>query len=451
MYKEKPSVLFQKYAVPQMVGLLLNSVYLIVDGIFIGNRLGRGAMAAAAVSVPAIEILIALALAVSSGAGIIISRHLGRKERKEANGIFNLSVIVLGAMGILIVVLGNIFIHPLAVLLGATPDIHGEAVTYLWYILTFSPFLLFSFLLSGLVRNDNRPKLAMIALTVGSLSNILLDYVFMYPMNMGIGGAALATALGPIFSVLILLPHFLRKKGFLFFAKCKGTLKSIQRIFTLGFPAFIMEFSIGIVTFIYNFFIIRYGYGEIGLASYLMIGYIALIILTIFLGAAQGLQPIFSYYDGAGEFSQSRALLSFSKKMVLFIGIFCYVLVVVFSKGFFSLFSPGDWELAAFTHKIAVVYFCGFLFAGYNILMISYWQSVNRTKSALLISLMRSVIVLPLLMLVLPVFRGNSLIWICHSVSEAVSAAAALLLYLHVPKIQRIKLSEKVEQEILLK
>lgn len=105
------------------------------------------------------------------------------------------------------------FIHPLAELLGSTPQIHEESVRYLWYIVTFSPFLLFSFLLGGLARNDGRSKLAMVALAVGSVSNIILDYVFMYPLNMGIAGAALATAVGPVFSVLILLPHFLLKKG----------------------------------------------------------------------------------------------------------------------------------------------------------------------------------------------------------------------------------------------
>ncbi len=431
MYKEKVSVLFRKYAVPQLVGLLLNSVYLIVDGIFIGNRLGRDAMAAAAVSVPAIEILIALALLFSSGAGIMVSNHLGRKEEKEGNRIFNLSVVVLGAMALAISVLGNVFIHPLATLLGATAEIHDEAVTYLWCILTFSPFLLFSFLLSGLVRNDNRPKLAMTALAVGSLSNVLLDYVFMYPLNMGIAGAALATALGPIFSVLILLPHFLGKKGKLYFAKFKLSLKSIGKIFTLGAPAFIMEFSIGIVTFIYNLFIIRYGYGEAGLAAYLIIGYIALIILTLFLGAAQGLQPIFSYYRGAGEAGRSKNLLTYSRRLLLGIGVAAYGLVVAGSRGFIGIFAPNDPELVNFTFEIALTYFCGFLFAGYNILMISYWQSMNRTRSALLISLMRSVIVLPVLMLALPAFWGSDIIWLCHSIAEAVSAAAALLLYLH--------------------
>lgn len=194
-------------------------------------------------------------------------------------------------MGALIMALGNLFIDSLAVMLGSTPDIHGEAIQYMRYIVTFCPFQILSFLLSGLARNDGRPKLAMIALAAGSCSNILLDWFFMYPLNMGIGGAALATALGPIFSVLILLPHFLRRRGDLFFQLVRPLTYEIGKIYSLGFPSFIMEFTIGIITFVYNAAIVRCGYGELGLAAYLVIGYLMLIILTFFLGMAEGCSP----------------------------------------------------------------------------------------------------------------------------------------------------------------
>lgn len=175
MYEGKTHTLFAKYAIPQMIGLLFNSVYMIVDGVFIGHRLGTDSMAAAAVSVPLIEILIALAMAVASGAGVLVSGHLGRNEKEKAVQVFNIAVICACGMGILIMIFGNIFIDPLAELLGSTPQIHDQAIEYMQYIITCCPFLILSFLLSGLARNDGRPKLAMIALAVGSISNIVLD------------------------------------------------------------------------------------------------------------------------------------------------------------------------------------------------------------------------------------------------------------------------------------
>lgn len=428
MYKGKTHTLFAKYAIPQMIGLLFNSVYLIVDGIFIGNRLGRDAMAAAAVAVPFIEILIALAMAVASGAGIIISGRLGRKEASEARHTFGLSAFVLSIISLAIVVLGNIFIHPLATLLGATPEIQSEAVTYLWYIVSFSPFLLFSFLLGGLARNDGKPKLAMFALAFGSISNIVLDYVFMYPLNMGIAGAALATALGPIFSVLILLPHFLMKKGNLYFVKFKVHMRNVKQIFVLGFPSFIMEFTIGIITFVYNFAIIKNGYGELGLAAYLVIGYLMLIILTVFLGMAEGLQPVFSFFSGTGERERSKALLSFAIKVFLGVGAVCYLLILLFARNFIAVFAPGDTQLIDFTHGKSLLYFCGIFLAGYNILMISFWQSTKDTKKALAVSLLRSVVVPPILITVLPLIFGGEAIWLCFSLSEMITACSAFLM-----------------------
>lgn len=426
MYSGKTRTLFAKYAIPQMIGLLFNSAYLIVDGVFIGNRLGREAMAAAAVSVPFIEILLSVAIAVASGAGIMISSYLGRKEKHEAVRVFNTAFWMLAAISILIILLGNIFIHPLAELLGATPEIHGEAVEYLWYIVTFSPFLLVSFLLGGLARNDGKPRLAMFALAFGSASNIVLDYVFMYPLNMGISGAALATALGPIFSILILLPHFLRKRGSLHFAWPNIWGRDVRSIFVFGFPSFIMEFTIGIITFLYNFAIVKHGYGEIGLAAYLVIGYLMLIILTVFLGMAEGLQPVFSYFTGTGEGERSRAMRLFATKVFLGGGVLCYALIVLFARGFFSLFTPGDLELIEFAHSKSLLYFSGFFLAGFNILMISFWQSTQLTTPAIVGSLLRSVIAPPVLIAALPLIFGSQAIWVCHSLSEVLTACVLL-------------------------
>ena len=200
----------------------------------------------------------------------MIATRLGERKIAAAQKIFNTAIWVIGITGILIAITGNVFLRPLSKLLGATPDILDKAMAYLWYIVTFAPFQLFSFLLGSMVRNDGRPKLAMIAMILGAASNIVLDYAFMYPLNMGIAGAALATALGPIFSVLILLPHFILKKGNFYFMCCSLQLKDIKQILFYGFPSFIMEFTIGMITFIYNFAISYFGYGEIGLAAYLV-------------------------------------------------------------------------------------------------------------------------------------------------------------------------------------
>ena len=430
MYEGSSSRLFLRYAVPQMIGLLFNSVYMIVDGVFIGHRLGTDSMAAAAVSVPLIEILIALSMAVASGSGVIIAGCLGRGERERAVRAFNLAFACAIAMGIAICALGNVFLDSLAGLLGSTPDIHAEATEYMRYIVTFAPFQILSFLLSGLARNDGRPRLAMLALAAGSCSNILLDWFFMYPLNMGIGGAALATALGPIFSVLILLPHFLRRRGCLYFALPRFDARAVLQIFSLGFPSFIMEFTIGIITFVYNAAIVRCGYGELGLAAYLVIGYLMLIILTLFLGMAEGLQPVFSHLTGVAEERRAAALRNFSAWILLAIGAVCYLLILLFARRFFAIFNPDDAALLEFMDSRSAAYFCGFPLAGFGILMISYWQSTRRTGRAMAISLSRSVVWPPVLSVLLPALLGPEALWLCHSLSEILAAATAFFILL---------------------
>lgn len=426
--QEKPCKLFIQYAVPQMIGLLFNSVYLIVDGVFIGNVLGRDAMAAAAVAVPLVEILIALSMAIASGAGIVISSHLAQGRGKEARQTFRTALLCAGGLGLLVMALGNLLIHPLARLLGSTQQIHQEAVTYIRYIVSLSPFLVFSFLLSGLARNDGRPRLAMVSLAVGSVSNILLDYLFMCPLNGGIGGAALATAIGPVISVGILLPHFLGKRGNLYLTRERGSGKTAARILTLGFPSFIMEFTIGIITFVYNIAIVKSGYGDIGLAAYLVMGYLMLIVLTLFLGMAEGLQPVFSFFQGAGEEKRNEDMRKYAAKVFLLLGIVCYGLICLGSRGFYGIFNPEDPALTEFAASQSVPYFCGFFLAGFNILMISFWQSTLQGRRALAVSLSRSLILPPALMLLLPLLFGRETIWLCHSLSECLTACGAWLL-----------------------
>lgn len=428
MYEGKTSSLFARYAIPQMIGLTFNSIYMIVDGVFIGHRLGTDSMAAAAVSVPLIEIMIALSMAIAAGAGVLVSGSVAKGDNKRAISVFNTALAIALASGIAIMILGNIFIDEIAYLFGSTDTIHQETIDYMKYIISSAPFMILNYLLSGMARNDRCPRLAMAALTIGSLANVLLDYAFMYPLDMGIEGAALATALGPIISIIILLPHFLLKNGVLSIRVSTMNIKDVPAILRLGFPSFIMEFTIGIITFVYNAAIIQNGFGEIGLAAYLIIGYLMLIILTLFLGMAEGLQPVFSFLHGEENRKKLALLLRFSAAVFIALGLICTLAACFGSHFFYSIFNPDDTALAAFSAERSRAYFSLFFAAGFNILMISFWQATGRTGKSLIVSLSRSLIWPPILMMLLPLFIGPESIWLCHSLSEALTAITTAVL-----------------------
>ena len=417
-----------KFAIPQMIGMLFNSVYLIVDGIFIGHRLGPNALAAGGLAVPVVEFAIALAMMISVGAGVMISQAFGKEDVKRANQIFNQSNIITLVLSLSLSVLGLVFTKDLARILGASDLIMQDTVTYLKYFFLGLPFLIFSFTLSTFVRNDQAPKRAMWALVIGAISNIILDYVFMYPMNLGMAGAALATALGPVFGVMILLPHFFLKQGNLVFERIQLTYQFIKELIHYGMAALVTNFSIGMISLFYNFAIVAYGFHEIGLSAYLIVGYISLIALRSFLGIAQGVQPVMSIYESQG---QGEAILSLNRFVCIFnavLGIVLSVLIIIFGKPLAAIFTS-DGELMTYAAKIAGIYFLNLVFAAINIVIATNLQALNQQKEALFLSLLRTTLPLIAFLLVLPVVLGKEGIWWAMTGTEIFSLYFSLKLW----------------------
>lgn len=426
--KAKNSTIFFKYIIPQMLGLIFNSVYFIVDGIFIGNKLGSNVLASVGITVPVVEISIAISMLIAVGSSIIISIYKGQKKDKEARQVFNIIMKFTIIFSVILMIVLNIFLKELSVLLGADSNNIKDVMIYLRYYITFSPFLIFSFLLSTFARNDNKPTLAMISLTVGALSNVVLDYILMYPLNMGLAGAALATGLGPVFSVIILMPHFLKKKGSLYFEKTKFNFNILKKSLVEGIPAFIAEFSIGFVTLIYNKAIIKQGLGDDGLAIYLVIGYAALIFLTSFLGVGQGIQPVVSYLEGSNNGKKIKSLFKSTFIFNILLSIFLYTIMYFFGYIFYGLFIKNNPALLMNAVEISRIYFINIIFASINILSISFLQSISKTKSAMLISLCRSVVLILIFINLLPNILGINGMWLAMTFTELVTTILSLVL-----------------------
>lgn len=427
--KAKTSTIFLKYIIPQMIGLVFNSIYFIVDGVFIGNKLGSKVLASVGLTVPVVEISIAISMLIAVGGGILLSISKGQNDVDKAREIFNIVNKFTIILAIAIVILGNVFMMPLAKALGADSSTIMDVVIYLRYYITFSPFLIFSFVLSTFIRNDDKPNLAMIALIIGALTNILLDYILMYPLNMGIAGAALATGLGPLFSVLILLPHFIKKKGDLYFEKSKLNKFILKRVFIEGLPAFIAEFSIGFVTLVYNKAILKQGLGDDGLAIYLLIGYASLIFLTSFLGVGQGVQPVISYLEGARNTKKIKSLFKSTVIFNLVLAIVLYISIFGLGKYFYGFFIKDNTVLLTKTIKASKIYFLNIPFAGINILIISFLQSMSKSKDAMIVSLMRSTFMIIIFIIILPNILGEFGMWIAMTFAEILTVLASIYLW----------------------
>ncbi len=412
------------YIIPGIAGLLFNSLYIVVDGLFVARILGREALAAVTVGVPVVEILLSLSMLISVGAGAMISSRYGRGEYKEARGIFNISFKLLAVVSLAILITSLLLIRPLAKMLGATPDILDLVVQYLTYFFLFSPAFMFSYALCTWLRNDSQPKLAMLAQIAGALLNIFLDWLFMGPLKMGISGAAIATGLGPVFGILIMLPHFLSKKGNLYFEKVKAGFKTISEIILKGLPSFTMEFALGITTLWVNI-AIGIHMGALGFAAFGIVGYIALIILSIFLGMAEGSQPLISFFYGAHKKERMESILKMSLFIASAIGILAYLLLFLFPEVPVSVFAGEDLELVKAASRATIYYFPALFVSGMNILFASYMQSIGSWKESIIISLLRCFILLTPLLYIIPAFYGDKGIWIAVPMAEVLTLPIA--------------------------
>lgn len=419
---------FAGRAVPGILALLLNSVYVVVDGFFVARLIGRDALAAVTVAVPVMEVLIALAMLISVGAGALISQQQGRGEEIEARQTFNASFRLLLGFSIIVAVVGLLLHGVIGQAVGGTPEIMPLVRTYLLYLFGFSPFLMFSFGLGAWARNDGQHKLAMVAMGAGTVVNIVLDYALIEWVGMGIGGAALATGLGPVVSCAILLPHFLRRKGTLYFERVKVRFAQAKAILFSGIPSFLMEFSLGLTTLCVNIAVSRH-MGALGLAANGVVGYVALIGLTIYLGMAEGTQPLFSFYYGREDERAVQYLLRLSLIVCAVSGVLFYLLLLVGARVPAVVFGGQDETLVSMSMHAMSLYFPALFASGMNIQLSSCLQSIGRWQRSAVVSGLRSLVLLSLLLTILPLFLGNTGVWIAVPIAELLTLPIALYLY----------------------
>ena len=256
---------FSKYVSLNVIGMIGLSSYILADTFFVSKALGATGIAGLNLSISLYNIIHGLGLMIGTGGATryIILKMQGEDEK--SNHVFSLSIAIGIILGIILGIIGIFGSETLAMILGADKNLLPYTKTYLTVILIFAPFLILNNILLAFVRNDNSPRLSMIAMVTGSITNIILDYIFMFPLDMGMFGAALATGLAPIASMSVLSVHFITKSNSFNLTKIKTKINSIIDILSLGLSAFITEFSSAIVLIRFNLIILNIA--EIGRAS----------------------------------------------------------------------------------------------------------------------------------------------------------------------------------------
>lgn len=419
---------FSKYVSLNILGMIGVSFYILADTYFIAKALGSNGIAALNFAIPAFSLVHGIGLMIGIGGSTRFSILKSRNNEKEAEGIFA-GALKLGVVaGLLFVVIGLFGSRTLSAALGADAVTLPLTQAYMATILSFAPFFILNNTVLAFVRNDNNPRLAMTAMLAGSFSNVILDYIFLFPFKMGMFGAAFATSLAPIISLGILSTHFVAKKHRPAFLKHKLTRPAVMDILNLGSSTFVMEVSSAVVLTTFNLLILGLE-GNRGVAAYGIVANLAFVAVAIFTGLGQGVQPLISKYYGMKKWELVKKVKRYALMTAGLIATLIYAGTFTYSDTLISLFNnENDLAIAQLADKGMKIYFLGFFFVGINIVTAMFLSATEKARAAFIISILRGLAVIVPLAIFFSNILGMTGIWLAFVLSELIVAGFALYL-----------------------
>ena len=425
---------FARYTSLNVLGMIALSCYILADTFFVSLGLGADGLTALNLAIPVYSFIHGSGLMIGMGGGTRYSILKSQGNHQEADRVFTNVLYLAAVLAALFVAAGLLFAGDLVRLFGGTGAVFTMCRTYLRVILLFAPAFLMNNVLLCFIRNDGAPQLAMAAMIGGSLSNVVLDWVFIFPCGMGIFGAVFATGLAPIISMGILSPHFFRKKNQFRPVPCKPQLRRTTRILSSGVPSLVTEVSSGIVIIAFNGLIMGLE-GNTGVAAYGVIANLSLVVIAIYTGIAQGIQPILSRSYGTGDRAGLTIILRCAMMTQVVVSLLIYGIVAAFAPQIAAVFnSEGSASLQAIAEQGLRLYFIACPFAGCNVVLSMYFTSTERPLPAHIISLLRGFFLILPLAFLLAWLGQMAGIWLAFPLTEFLVAALAVSLYFHSKK-----------------
>ena len=418
---------FVKYVSQNIFGLLGTSCYILADTYFIAQAAGTDGVTLLNLCLPIYNFIFAIGSMIGLGAAtryaILRAQGDEKAQRYFSNAIFCACILAVPF------VLAGIFCPDgLLRLMGGDAGIVALGENYARIFLLFTPFFMCNYVVASFVRNDGDPSLAMVATLSGSLFNVVFDYIFIFPMGLGLPGAALATAISPMLSIAICSTHFLKKSNTVAFVRKAPSLRLLAQSCQLGISGFVGELSSGVTTTVFNFLLLRLA-GNVAVAAYGVVANFALVATAIFNGVAQGAQPLVSQCYGRNEMAGAKKLLLLGGGTALGLAAVLYGVVFGFTDSLVALFNSENSALMAeFAHSGMRLYFAGYFFAGCNIVAAGYLGAVDRPTEASITSLCRGMAAIVVCSLVLSTLFGMAGVWAAFPASEAITFALTLYL-----------------------
>lgn len=427
--KENTLQEFGKYVSQSVLSQLGVSCYILADTYFISKGVGADGLTALNLAIPVFSVMNGCGFMLGIGSGTKYGIMKGTGNEKRGDVLFTSSLCVVTVLAVIFMLIGLLAADPITVLVGANAEVYDMTRTYLQVILLFSPMFMINNLLGAMIRNDGNTSLAMTAMLSGCLFNIVFDYIFVFPMGLGLFGAVLATAVAPIISILILLQHFVKKKNQFRLIRVRPDARLVASAAGLGVPSLVTEVSSGLVIAVFNLLILGLA-GNVGVAAYGVVANISIVVIAIYNGIAQGVQPLLSREYGRSQEKNVHRFLGYAMKLTVVLAIVIYVGVYWNADVIAMIFNSGrDMDLQRIAVEGLKIYFTACPFVGANILLAIYFAATDQAAPAQMISLLRGLIVIIPLAFIMANVAGLTGVWMTFPLTELVVCVVACGLY----------------------
>lgn len=409
---------FFRFSTATVASLMVFSLYSIVDGLFVARGVGEYAISAVNLSVPFINLLFSIAVIFAVGTSTIIAYLLGQKNAQSANKLFSQNLVTLAVIGITISILVLVFTKPFALLLGADELTLEYTIHYLQGLAPFAVCFMISYNLEVLVKTDGRPRLALITVCVGCVTNCLLDYLAIFHWDMGIWGAAAATGVSQLLTCVIYMTHFFGKYTTFHPVRFRMDWKIYRRLLPIGISDGLTELCNGLMIFLFNHTILRC-IGTDGLVAYTIIAYANTLVINITMGISQGSQPLISFQNGRGDSAAIGKLLGYGLRTMCGVAAVCFTALFLAAPALIGMFLPeAEPQMLAFSTDAFRRYSLCYLPVGFNIYIAGFLTAMERPVPAVAISTGRGLILQGSILLLLAAVFGGSSIWFAPLISE---------------------------------
>ena len=417
------------YIFPALGGLFVTYLYNVVDGIFVGRGVGAAALGAVNIAVPFITFTVGITAMFPMGGATVVAIRMGRGDKEGANQAFMTALSLTAILAAVLTLAGMAFARQIVELSGGkdlSAEMRDMAAQYLLYCSAFSIPILMGTCLAVFVRNDGSPTLAFAGMCAGAAANIFLDWLFIFPLQMGIVGAAVASGLGQILTVLVLSTHFLRKKGELRIKAFRPDGKLIRKVCKRGVPEAVTQLTTPVTALCYNLVLARL-IGDVGVATFSVLSFIYSLANAMLSGVAQGLQPLWGQCYGRKDGKEMRWYFRSGMGINIVLSVGIYAALFFFDEQVVHIFNREE-TLVRMASGALPVFALSFIPMALNLIYTAYFFSTKRTGAANVIAMSRGVALKALLIFLIPAVFGAENVWIAPLATELVTLAAAMVL-----------------------